>query len=96
MSWHNNRVAYLGVFTALALIFSFVETLIPIHFGIPGVKLGLANLIVIIVLYQTGWKDALLISTVRIILAGFLFGSMFSIVYSLAGALLSLLVMTLL
>lgn len=96
MWWHNNKVAYWGVFTALALIFSFVESLVPIHFGIPGVKLGLANLIVITVLYQTGWRDALLISVVRIVLAGFLFGNMFSIIYSLAGGVLSLLVMTLL
>lgn len=96
MWWHNNKVAYWGVFTALSLIFSFVESLVPIHFGIPGVKLGLANLVVITVLYQTGWKDALLISVVRIILAGFLFGNMFSIIYSLAGGILSLLVMTLL
>lgn len=89
----KNRVAYFGVFTALALIFSYVETLIPINFGIPGVKLGLANLIIVIILYQTGWKEALLLSVVRIVLAGFLFGSLFSILYSLAGGLLSLAVM---
>lgn len=89
----KNRVAYFGVFTALALIFSYVETLIPINFGIPGVKLGLANLIIVIILYQTGWKEALLLSVVRIVLAGFLFGSLFSILYSLAGGLLSLVVM---
>ena len=48
----KNRVAYFGVFTALALIFSYVETLIPINFGIPGVKLGLANLVIVIALYK--------------------------------------------
>ena len=48
----KNKVAYFGVFTALALIFSYVESLIPIHFGIPGVKLGLANLIIVIALYK--------------------------------------------
>lgn len=89
----KNRAAYFGVFTALALIFSYVETLIPINFGIPGVKLGLANLIIVIVLYQTGWREALLLSVTRIVLAGFLFGSLFSILYSLAGGLLSLAVM---
>ena len=46
----KSKVAYFGVFTALALIFSYVETLIPIQFGIPGVKLGLANLIIVIAL----------------------------------------------
>lgn len=85
-----------GVFTALALIFSYVEAMIPINFGIPGVKLGLANLIVVIVLYKEDWKDALFIAVARIVLSGFIFGNLFSILYSLAGGLLSLLVMVLL
>ncbi len=92
----KNRAAYFGIFTALALIFSYVETLIPIRFGTPGIKLGLANLVTVIVLFRTGWKDALLLSVTRIILAGFMFGSLFSIVYSLAGGILSLAVMALL
>ncbi len=86
----RNRAAYFGVFTALALILSYVETLIPINFGIPGVKLGLANLIIVIVLYKTDWKEALLLSVTRTVLAGFIFGNMFSILYSLAGGILSL------
>lgn len=89
----KNRAAYFGVFTALALILSYVETLIPIQFGIPGIKLGLANLIIVIVLYKRNAKEALLLSVVRVILSGFLFGNLFSIVYSLAGGVLSLLVM---
>ncbi len=92
----KDRVAYFGIFTALALIFSYVETLIPISFGIPGVKLGLANLIIVIVLYKTALKDACMLSVVRVLLAGFLFGNYFSIIYSLAGALLSLFVMAML
>ena len=90
----ENRAAYFGVFTALALIFSYVETLIPIHFGIPGVKLGLANLAIVIVLYKTDFKEALFLSVTRVVLAGFIFGSLFSILYSMAGGILSLLVMT--
>lgn len=90
----RHKAAYFGVFTALALIFSYVETLIPIHFGIPGAKLGLANLVVVIVLYKAGWKDALLLSVTRIVLSGFLFGNLFGILYSLAGGLFSLGVMT--
>lgn len=90
----KNRAAYFGVFTALALIFSYIETLIPIQFGTPGIKLGLANLVVVIVLFKTGWKEALLLSVTRIVLAGFIFGSLFSIVYSLAGGVLSLGIMT--
>lgn len=89
----GRRAAYFGVFTALALIFSYVETLIPIHFGIPGIKLGLANLLIVVFLYKCGWADALLLSVVRVLLSGFLFGNLFSILYSLAGALLSLGVM---
>ena len=92
----RSRVAYFGVFTALALIFSYVETLIPIHFGIPGMKLGLANLVIVIALYKMKVREAFLLSVVRVLLSGFLFGNYFSIIYSLSGALLSLSVMTLL
>lgn len=89
----KNRVAYFGVFTALALIFSYIESLIPFDFGIPGVKLGLANLIIVFALYKLNLKDVYLISLVRVLLSGALFGNYFSIVYSLAGGLLSLSVM---
>lgn len=90
----NSKVAYFGVFTALALIFSYVESLIPINFGIPGVKLGLANLITLIALYKMSVKEAFLISIARVILSGFIFGNLFAILYSLAGGLLSLAIMT--
>ena len=89
-------MAYFGVFTALALIFSYVETLIPFHIGIPGVKLGLANLIIVIALYKMSLKETYLLSVVRVLLSGFIFGNYFSIIYSLAGGLLSLTVMALL
>lgn len=92
----KSRVAYFGVFTALALIFSYVETLIPVNFGIPGVKLGLANLIIVVALYKMRLSEAYLLSVVRVLLAGFIFGNYFSIIYSLAGGLLSLTVMALL
>ena len=62
MKKNTVRIAWFGVFTALALIFSYVETLIPFQIGIPGVKLGLANLIVVVALYKMGGKDALLLS----------------------------------
>lgn len=92
----KSRVAYFGVFTALALIFSYVETFIPVNLGIPGVKLGLANLIIVVALYKMRLSEAYLLSVVRILLAGFIFGNYFSIIYSLAGGLLSLTVMALL
>lgn len=90
------KVAYFGVFTALALIFSYVESLIPFQIGIPGVKPGFANLIIVIALYKMSLKEAYLLSVTRIVLSGFLFASMFSILYSLAGGLFSLTVMALL
>ena len=92
----KSRVAYFGVFTALAFIFSYVETLIPINFGIPGVKLGLANLIIVIALYKMNTKEAYMLSVVRVLRSGFIFGNYFSIIYSLAGGLLSLTVMAIL
>ncbi len=85
----------LAMMIALALVFSYVESLIPINFGIPGVKLGLANLVIVAALSLMNARQALLISVVRIILAGLLFGNLFSILYSLAGGLLSLAVMVL-
>lgn len=77
----------------MALILSYVESLIPFYFGVPGVKLGLTNAIVVLMLYLVGTKEAFAVSTLRIVLAGFLFGNMFSILYSLAGGLLSFLIM---
>lgn len=87
------KVAYFGVFMALALIFSYVEVLIPIPLGIPGIKLGLANLIIVVALYKVHIQETYVLSVGRILLAGFLFGSLFSILYSMAGGLLSLTVM---
>ena len=89
----KNKVAYFGLFTALALIFSYVEALIPFSIGIPGVKLGLANLIVVIALYKMNIKEVYFLAVARVVLAGFMFGNMFSILYSLAGGLLSVTVM---
>ena len=90
------QVAYYGIFVALAFVFSFVEVLIPISLGIPGIKLGLANIVVLTALYAMGPKEAFFISCVRIVLVGFTFGNMASLLYSLAGGLLSWLVMCLL
>lgn len=90
------RTAYLGLFLALALICSYIESLIPFYFGIPGVKLGITNIVVVITLYCIGAKSALTVSVLRILLAGFLFGNLFSILYSLAGGMLSFACMLLL
>lgn len=88
--------AQYGMLIALAFILSFVETLIPIQLGIPGVKLGLANLVTIVGLYTVGIRGTVMVSLTRIVLVGFTFGNMFSMIYGLAGGALSLLVMVLL
>ena len=92
----KQKTAYLGLFSAVAIIFGYVESLIPVFAGIPGIKLGLANLAVLFILERYSLKEAALVSAVRILVIGFLFGNLFSILYSLAGAALSLSVMTLL
>ncbi len=92
----TRRLAICGLLTALSLIFSYVEALIPINFGIPGIKLGLANLVVLTGLYRLRKREVLMISVSRILLSGLLFGSGMTIVYSLAGGLMSFLVMSLL
>ena len=56
------KAAYMGMFTALAFVFSYLEFLIPINLGIPGVKLGLANLVTIVALYTMGIKEACMLS----------------------------------
>lgn len=89
------KTAYMGLAIAAALMLSYVETLIPFYFGIPGMKLGLPNLLVVVILYLYGWKEALAVNVLRIVLNAFLFGNMYGLFYSLAGALCSFLMMIL-
>ena len=90
------RIATCASLVALAMIFSYVEAILPVHFGVPGVKLGLANLVVVSGLYLLRPGDVFLISLSRILLSALLFGSGLSLLYSLAGGILSYLVMLLL
>jgi heptaprenyl diphosphate synthase len=89
----SKKYAYLGLMIALAFVFSYIEFLLPINLGIPGVKLGLANLVVIVAIYTIGTRDAFLLSVIRIVLVAFTFGNMSAMLYSLAGGMLSFLVM---
>lgn len=89
----TKRVAYCAVLTALALIFGYVEVLIPFGFGIPGVKLGLANIVIVLALYMLPAYQAFMIQLMRIVLVSFLFGNLSMMIYSLAGGMLSFLVM---
>ncbi len=85
----TQRIAFLGMLIALAMILSWLESQIPPLVAIPGMKLGLTNLVVLVSLYRVGEKEALVINILRIILVGVSFGNAFSIVYSLSGGLLS-------
>ena len=91
-----SRLAMFGLMVALAFVLSFAESLIPPVIPVPGVKLGLANLVGLCALYLMGPLDAAAVTLVRIILAGLTFGNGFSMLYALAGGVLSLIVMILL
>ena len=92
----TSKIATLALAIALAMILSFVESQIPAFVAIPGVKVGLANIAVVFVLYKLGWKEAVLISLVRVVMVSMLFGTLVSLFYSVAGAVLSLTGMVLL
>ena len=87
------RIALFGIMVALAFTFSYLESLIPFNFGIPGVKLGLANLVVVVALYVMKPGEAFFIAIIRIFLAGLTFGNVYSLAYSLCGGILSFIVM---
>jgi len=91
----TKRLTLLAVTTAVALILSYVESLLP-SVGIPGVKMGLANIAVIFVLIRFGWKPAVAVSLVRVFMVALLFGSVGALFYSISGAVLSLIVMAVL
>ena len=89
----TKKIVLLGFALCVALILSYIETLIPFGFGIPGIKLGLANLIVLIILYMDMPIEAIMVSMARIILMGLLFGSLSSMIYAFFGGMLSFLCM---
>lgn len=86
---NTSRIALRGLLIALAMVLSWVEAQIPVLLAVPGMKLGLTNLVVLVALYRLGSKDALLLNFVRILLVGLTFGNMVSFVYSLAGGIFS-------
>lgn len=94
MKHQAKATAFFGICVALAMIFSFVEVLLPpIFAAVPGVKLGLANVVVIFLLYRFGAISATVVSLLRVVLVALLFGNAISLAYSAAGAVLSLAVM---
>ena len=90
---NGKTIARFGLLIALALVLSYLESLLPLSFGVPGIKLGLPNLVVIFALYRLSPRSAAVISLIRVLLSAVLFGSVLSLAYSAAGAVLSFLVM---
>lgn len=91
-----SKLSLLALSVSLAMILSFVESQIPAMVAIPGVKVGLANIVVVFALYKLGWKEAVVISLTRVFLVGLLFGNGISILYSITGATVSFAAMVLL
>lgn len=93
----TKKIAALGLCTAVALILAYVESMLPPLFhAVPGIKIGLPNIIIVFVLYRFGVKEAATVSLIRMLAVSFMFGNMMALVYSLAGAFLSMLVMVVL
>ena len=92
----GKQIAEYGLLIALAMVLSYVEVLIPFSVAVPGVKLGLANIVVVFALYRLGKPEAFVISMLRVLLMTFMFGNAFALMYSLSGAILSFVVMLLL
>ncbi len=93
---NTRRITLYGVLVALALILSFVESQIPAFFAVPGMKIGLTNIVVLFALYAEDERAAVIINIVRIMLVALLFGNAMSMAFSLAGGILSATVMILL
>ncbi len=94
MKEKTKKTAFLGIATSVALIFAYVEAILPpIWTAVPGIKVGLPNLIIILVLYLFGFKQATIVSGIRIIIVSMLFGTAMTLAYSVAGAVLSLVLM---
>ena len=89
----SEKIAEYALFTALAFLFGYIENLFPLPLPFPGMKIGFANLIFIFTLYKKGFSYTLSLSLLRILLSAFTFGNLFSMLYSLAGSLLSIFIM---
>ena len=92
----KTKVAHFGVLVALALILSYVETWIPINFGIPGIKLGLSNLVIIISIYKYGLKKSFFLGITKVLLSNILFGNLSSMIFGWIGMICSVFLMCIL
>ncbi|MDD5901687.1 MAG: Gx transporter family protein [Lachnospiraceae bacterium] len=93
----TKKIAMLGLCTAVALVLAYIESMLPpVFHAVPGIKIGLPNIIIIFILYRYGLKEAAVVSLVRMVAVSFMFGNLMALIYSLAGGFLSMLVMVLL
>lgn len=92
----TRRIAQIGVLVSLAMVLSYLESMFPVFLAVPGIRIGLANIAIVFALYHLGFRAALGISVVRVVLSALLFGSVISMSYSLCGALISLAMMAIL
>lgn len=92
----TKKIARIGMFVAAAFVLSWLEAMLPLQVGIPGVKLGLSNIVVMLCLYSCSLKESFGVALLRIVLAGFTFGSLSTMLYSMAGGMLSFGVMAVL
>ncbi len=96
MKNNTKKTVFLGLAASVTLILSYVESLLPpLVAAVPGVKMGLPNIMIIFLLYRFGWREAAAVSLVRLLAVALLFGNVMTLAYSFAGALLSLILMTL-
>ena len=96
MNKRTNKMIKISLLLAVALIINYLESLVPLPLPLPGVKLGLPNIAIIIVLYRFGFKEAFIVSMLRVLLTSLLFGNAETMLFSIAGAILSFTVMYLL
>ena len=92
----TKKLTALSALIAVAMILSYVESLVHAFVAVPGVKMGLSNIATVFALYTLGWPSAICVSLVRVLLSSLLFGNFVSLIYSLSGAALALLTMILL
>ncbi len=90
----TKKTAFLGVMTAIAMVLSYLEAILPpLYAAVPGIKIGLPNIVIIFILYRYSFKEAGTVSVVRVLLTSLLFGNGMTLAYSLAGAVLSIFLM---
>lgn len=89
----TKRITEFGLLLAVSLVLAYLESLLPVMIMVPGVKLGLANIVIMLVLYRSGYKNAFLLMSLRVAMAGILFSGIAGILYSFSGGLLSIIVM---